>query len=284
MRKIIAVLLALLLTGVLILFSVSFLGRQVLLPAMSDEGAPVSSAVLREEERLIRERVTALSELYGFQAEPVISMIDEETLRDLNIQASRWWSSVVKNGQAGEEIRWNPEELEKTIAANPDAAFSGNGEDPEYLAVSGAEAVKNSVIRTVLPMRQPIMELGLQKVGEKADLPNLVSFFLGIPWAALALCLLLAGLTVLAGSRTIRGSLHYLGGAFGAAALVLIAVMVLFLKTGIQPMIREASESLAFMYQETASHTLLVGGILAAGLIIGSILCLAMSREKEQKV
>ena len=101
MRKIIAVLLALLLTGVLILFSVSFLGRQVLLPAMSDEGAPVSSAVLREEERLIRERVTALSELYGFQAEPVISMIDEETLRELNIQASRWWSSLVLFPETG---------------------------------------------------------------------------------------------------------------------------------------------------------------------------------------
>ena len=49
MKKIIAVLLAFLLTGTLILFCVTFTARQVILPAMSGNGAQVSDAVIREE-------------------------------------------------------------------------------------------------------------------------------------------------------------------------------------------------------------------------------------------
>ena len=42
MKKILAILLALMLTGTLILFCVSFLGRQIVLPAMDEDGAQVS--------------------------------------------------------------------------------------------------------------------------------------------------------------------------------------------------------------------------------------------------
>ena len=281
MRKIIAVLLALLLTGTLILFSACFLGRQVILPAMREEGTQTSDAVIREEQKLVQKHVTELAELYGFQAEPVISLISEDTLRNLNAQASLWWSSILKNGQTGNDIRWDTKELERTIAENAAVSERGDAENAEYMAISAAEAVKNSVIRTVLPMRQQIIQLGLQKVGDRIDLPNLITFFMGMPWALLALCVLLAGLIALAGSRTVRGSLRYTGGAMGAAALVLIAAVILYLRAGVEPMIREASESLAFIYQGTVSRLLMTGGILAAVMIIGCILCLALSRDKE---
>ena len=74
MRKIIAILLAFLLTGALLLFCMSFLGRQALMPAMTEQGAPVSDELIREEQQLIRERVTSLAELHGFQAEPVCAV------------------------------------------------------------------------------------------------------------------------------------------------------------------------------------------------------------------
>ena len=63
MKKIIAVLLAFMLTGALILFGVSFLGRQIILPAMDEDGAQVSDAVIREEQQLAQERVTKLAGL-----------------------------------------------------------------------------------------------------------------------------------------------------------------------------------------------------------------------------
>lgn len=281
MRKIIAILLAFLLTGTLVLFCVSLLGRQAIIPAMGEQGAPASDELIREEQEMIRKRVTTQAELYGFQAEPVLALISEETLRDLNAQASLWWNSILTYGQADNDIRWDTKELEQTIAKNAVVSEDGSAEDAEYMAVSAAEAVKNSVIRTVLPMRQQIIQLGLQKAGDRVDLPNLITFFLGVPWAALALSALLAGLIALTGSRTVRGSLRFIGGALGAAALVLIALAVLYLCADIQPMIREASESLALMYQGTASRLTVLTGILTAALIVGGILCLALSREKD---
>ena len=282
MRKIIAILLAFLLTGALLLFCMSFLGRQALMPAMTEQGAPVSDELIREEQQLIRERVTSLAELHGFQAEPVIVLINEDTLRDLNAQASRWVSSILQYGRTGEDIRWDTKELERTIAENATVSEPGDDEAAEAMAYTAAEAVKSSVIRTVLPLRQQIIQLGLLKAGERIDLPNLITFFLGVPWAALALCALLAGLIALAGSRTIRGSLRYIGGALGAAVLVLIAAAILYLCANILPMIREASESLAFMYRGAVSRLAVPAGILTAAMIAGSIVCLAMSRERDR--
>ena len=282
MRKIIAILLAFLLTGALLLFCMSFLGRQALMPAMNEQGTPASDELIREEQQLIRERVTYLAELHGFQAEPVIARIDEDTLRELNAQASLWLSSILQYGHTGEDIRWDTKELERTIAEHSTVSEPGDEEAAEAMAFTAAEAVKNSVIRTVLPLRQQIIQLGLLKAGERIDLPNLITFFLGVPWAALALSALLAGLIALAGSRTIRGSLRYIGGALGAAALVLIAAAILYLCANILPMIREASESLAFMYPGTVSRLAVPAGILTAAMIAGSIVCLAMSRERDR--
>ena len=70
---------------------------------------------------------------------------------------------------------------------------------------------------------------------------SLVAFFMGVPWAVLALCALLAGLIALIQSRRIRGSLRYIGSAMGAAAIVIVCAAVLYLLAGVQPMIREVS-------------------------------------------
>ena len=82
MKKFFAWFLAFLMTGTLILFGICFAGQQAIAPAMGDAGAPVSDSVIREEKELVRERITALAELYGFSAEPVIGAVNEETLRD----------------------------------------------------------------------------------------------------------------------------------------------------------------------------------------------------------
>ena len=49
MKKILAILLTFMLTGTLILFGVTFLGRQVIQPAMNEDGARVSDDVIRQE-------------------------------------------------------------------------------------------------------------------------------------------------------------------------------------------------------------------------------------------
>ena len=284
MKKILAVLLAFMLTGTLILFSVSFLGRQIILPAMNEGGAQVSDAVIREEQQLARERVTRLADLYGFDAEPVVSLIGEETLRDLNSQASRWWSTVLQDGTTGESLRWDTRELEQVLASDPRLAANKDPERDEYLEVSAAEDVRNSILRMVLPMRVQVIRLGLQEIGKRIDLPNIITFFLEVPWAALVLCALLAGLIALLQGKKFHDAALYIGSAMGAAALVLAALMILYLCAGIQPMIREASAGLTIQYRSVVSGTMIRAGVLAAAMAAGCILCLAGKRKSGKTV
>lgn len=282
MKKILAVLLAFMLTGTLILFSVSFLGRQIILPAMNEGGAQVSDAVIREEQQLARERVTRLADLYGFDAEPVVSLIGEETLRDLNSQASRWWSTVLQDGTTGESLRWDTRELEQVLASDPRLAANKDPERDEYLEVSAAEDVRNSILRMVLPMRVQVIRLGLQEIGKRIDLPNIITFFLEVPWAALVLCALLAGLIALLQGKKFHDAALYIGSAMGGAALVLAALMALYLCAGILPMIREASAGLTIQYRSILSGTMIRAGILTAALAAGCVLCLAPKRKNRE--
>ena len=279
MKKVLAILLTFVLTAALVLFCVSFLGRQIVLPAMNENGAPVSDDVIREEQQLARERITKLADLYGFEAEPVIRLIDEETLRDLNSQASGWWSTLLREGTTGEALQWDTGELEQVLASDPRLNGNEDRERAEYLEESAAEDVRNSILRMVLPMRIQVIRLAMQEIGKRVDLLSLITFFLGVPWAALALCALLTGLIVLLREREPRGAALYVGSAMGAAALVLAALVALYMCAGILPMIREASAGLAVQYQSVLSGTLVRAGILAAAMAAGCVLCLARKRK-----
>lgn len=284
MKKILAVLLAFMLTGTLVLFGVSFLGRQIILPSMAEDGAQVSDAVIREEQQLAQERVTKLADLYGFDAEPVISLIGEETIRELNSQASRWWSTLLRDGKTGETLHWDTDELEQVLASDPRLAENNDAEREEYLELSAAEDIRNSILHMVLPMRVQVIRLGMQEIGKRIDLPNIVTFFLGVPWAVLALCVLLAGLIALLQGKKFHDAELYIGSAMGGAALVLTALMILYLCAGILPMIREASAGLTIQYRSVVSGTMIRAGVLAAAMAAGCILCLAGKRKSGKTV
>lgn len=280
MKKAVAAVLAFLLTGALVLFCISFVGRQIILPAMEEGGAQASDGVIRQEQQLARERVTKLAELYGFDAEPVISLISEEMLQDLNAQASQWWSTLLIEGKTGETVRWDTDKLEQVLASDVNLAQIEDRERREYLQLSAAEDIRNSIVRMVLPMRQQTIRLGMQEIEKRFDLPGMVTFILGVPWAALALCALLAGLITLLESRPMA----YIGSALGAAALVLAVLVVLYLSAGILPMIREASAGLAIQYQSVLSGAVIRSAVIAAAMAAGCILCLAISGKNRKTV
>ena len=279
MKKCIAWFLAFLLTGSLILFGVCLVGRQVIAPAMGDEGAPVSESLIREEKELARERIAKLAELYGFDAEPVIAIVNDEVLQDLNSQASLWWSSVLRDGKAGKDLRWDTTELEKVLQADP--AAQENPDEAEYYATAVAEEIHKSIVNMVLPMRQLVFSLGLEKAEKRIDLVNVVEFFLGMPWAALALSALFAGLIALADGQPIRRALGYIGSAMGAAALVLAVIAALYLCAGILPMIQEASAGLTLQYQSVVTGSLLLTAGIVAVFAAGCVVCLLKCREKK---
>ncbi len=279
MRRIIALLLAFLLTGTLVLFSAGFVCHQIIAPAMNEGGAKVSDTVIRGEQALAKDRIAELADIYGFDAEPVAALVDEETLRGLNAQASLWWSTVLRKGETGGEIEWDTKALEEVLAADPALARQAEQEDDEYIAETGAEKVRESMVRMVLPMRRQVIRIGLEKAGKKADMPNLITFFLGIPWAALALCALLAGLIVLLESRKKRFSRLYIGSALGGAAIVLVCLAVLAQTAGIQQLIHEASLSLEIQTRDIVVKSMIRTGILAAMMAAGCGLCLGKSRK-----
>ena len=279
MKKCIAWFLAFLLTGSLILFGVCLVGRQVIAPAMGDDGAPVSESLIREEKELARERIAKLAELYGFDAEPVNAIVNEEVLQDLNSQASLWWSSVLRDGKAGKDLRWDTTELEKVLQADP--AAQEDPDEAEYYANAVAEEIHKSIVNMVLPMRQLVFSLGLEKAEKRIDLVNVVEFFLGMPWAALALSVLIAGLIALFDGQPIRRALGYIGSAMGAAALVLAVIAVLYLCAGILPMIQEASAGLTLQYQNLVKGSLLLTAGIVVVLAAGCVVCLLKSREKK---
>ena len=280
MKKITALFLAFLLTGFLVLFSVTLLCRQVIAPFMTEEGAPVSDTVIREEQEMLRRRLDGIAEIYGIPVEPAVNALDETVLRDLNHQASRWWSGVMMTGKPAEWVTWNTEELELEMVAAAEAAAPDDTENAAYMSMAGMEAIRRSVLRTVLPIRQEIIEPALQKVRQKIDLPNLITFFLGIPWAALAVCALLAGLIALLESRRIRRCLKYIGAALGAAALVTVALVCLYWFAGIESMLLDASESLMVMYWDALSRAFVPAAVLLGVMIVGSVLCLALCRQR----
>ena len=75
---------------------------------------------------------------------------------------------------------------------------------------------------------------------------------------------------------------QYIGSALGAAALVLLALMILYLNAGILPMIREASAGLTIQYRSVVTGTMIRGGILAAIMAAGCVLCLAGNRRNRK--
>ena len=130
-------------------------------------------------------------------------------------------------------------------------------------------------------MRRLVISLGLEKAEKRVDLVNIVEFFLGTPWAALALSALFAGLIALADGSPIRRALRYIGSAMGAAALVLAVIAGLYLCAGILPMIREASAGLTLQYQNLVAGSMLLTAGIVAVLAAGGVVCLLKCREKK---
>ena len=281
MRKIVSFILALLLTGALFLFCVSLTGRRIIAPAMREDGWQASDTVVRDEMDLIARRIEQIADLYEFDPAPVTALADEAAVRELNSQASRWWSVLLNEGAAGEDIAWKADTLEETIGAHLKADVR-EADRADHIRDAAAD-VRRSVENVVLPFRRAVIRLGMQEAGKRIDVVNMLRFFLGVPWAALALCALLSGLIVLAAGREIRQGLPWIGSALGASALVMAALIAMILVLDIRPMIREASESLTLQYSNLLSGALILFAVLAAVLLAGCAACLIMSRRSGKK-
>ena len=279
MKKVVAWVLAFLLAIALALFCLTFVFRQAVLPGTVGKGAKANSQVVSAEQELIRERVTELAGLYGFTPGPVIDAVSGEALDELNAKAALWWNTVLTEGKAGTRPKLDIGMLREVLLSDPLVA---KNEDPEALVETAVDAVNESVVRVVLPIRQEIVSYGMRKVGQKIDLIDMMDFLIRVPWTALALSLLLAGLIALLESRRLSGCLKYIGSAMGAAALTVLAVAVLAALAGIRPMLLQASRSLVIQYDGVRTGMVVRTAVLTAALAAGCVLCLILYRRRNE--
>ena len=283
MKKILCWFLALLLTGTLALFGVSHFGAKLVEPGLREGGTTVSGSVQEAEMELIRKKAAELADVYGFSAETAMQFITPEKLAAMNDEAALWWNSLLANGVEGEAPAFDTDEMAAAFVKEMPAEGSAEtGEEPEVLAAEAANAVGRSILRIVLPLRLPVISKGLTEAASRVDIANVIRFLTGIRWAALALCALLAGLIALLESRKLRNSLKYIGSAMGAAVLVLAGGCVLYVLSGIDPLIAGASMSLSVQYGSLLNGAALWLFIYAALLLIGCVACLILCRRTHE--
>lgn len=281
MKKILCWLLAFLLTGTLALFGFSYVCSRAVEPGLKEGGTAVSDSVQRMEMELIRDKIAELAPIYEFSAETAMEYITPEKLAEMNEQAAAWWNHLLVNGEAADAPVYDTEELAGAFMEDimPDGS---DLEEPELRAADSANAVAESILRIVLPLRLPVISIGLGKAAERVDIANIIRFLLGIRWAALALCALLAGLIALLESRKLRMSLRYIGSAMGAAVLVIFAGCVLYAMTGIDRLIAGASPSLSAQYGSLLNSAAIPLFIYTGLLLIGCIVCLIFCRRTHE--
>ena len=234
------------------------------------------------EMELIREKIAELAPIYEFSAETAMEYITPDKVAEMNEQAASWWNGLLTNGEAGEAPVFDTEELVSAFTEDLMPAGSDQEEpdgEAELRASDSANAIAGSVLRIVLPLRLPVISIGMGKAAERVDVGNIIRFLLGIRWAALALCALLAGLIALLESRKLRMSLKYIGSAMGAAVLVIIAGCVLYVLTGVDRLIAGASPSLSVQYGSLLNSAMIPLFIYTGVQFIGCIVCLILCRR-----
>ena len=285
MKKILCWLLAFLLTCTLALFGFSYVAARAVDPALKEGGTPVDGNVQQLELQLIRKKIDELAPIYQFSADTAMKYVTAEKVAEMNVQAARWWNTLLTNGEAGEAPVFDTEEMLSAFIADATPAGRGEegpGEDAELRATDAANAVAESILRIVLPLRLPVIGIGTGKAAERVDVGNVIRFLTGIRWAALALCALLAGLIALLESRKLRISLKYIGSAMGAAVLVMAGGVGLYFLSGIEPLIAGASPSLSVQYGALLSGAAIRLIVYAAVLLIGCITCLILCRRANE--
>lgn len=284
MKKVLCWVLALLLTGTLALFGFSYSVSRAVDPAMREGGAVPSENVQQMEMQLIRSKVEELAPAWGFSAETAMKYITPEKLAGMNKQAALWWNGLLVRGEPGDAPAFDTGEMAAAFTADMAPAGGGDapGEEAEMRAAEAANAVSESIQRIVLPLRLPIIGKGLAEASARVDLGNVIRFLLGIRWAALALCALLAGLIALLESRRLRESLKYIGAAMGAAVLVTAAGAVLYILSGVDRLIAGASPSLSVQYASLFSAAGIRLAVYTGVLLAGCIVCLICCRRPHE--
>jgi hypothetical protein len=80
-------------------------------------------------------------------------------LEDLNVQSAAWWNMLLTEGVSAEEPQWNTETIREQLSMDPSFVGNDSEEAADRKIMQAEAAIRQAVVRTVLPMRGNILRL-----------------------------------------------------------------------------------------------------------------------------
>ena len=267
----------LLLTLFLTVTILSALGMQALTSTGLHVQAATDNGILDEQLRSIHAYIGILAEDYGFAAEPVKETVGREQLKEMNQKAAAWWTCLFTEGKMDSFPRWYSGDIEDAVYAA--MAESGSAQDPQEVVSDLTDMIE----RTVFPMRESLLTIGMNLAGNKADLPGILHSLRSIPLLGLAMSLLTAGLIALLLGREILRSLKHYGTAIAGTGFIVLAASLMIMGTQMKEVVGQASRGLAGKLGILMNRIGLETGAIILGLLGIGYFCLYLYRNRAGK-
>lgn len=261
------------------LLALAILGA-VMMQALTSEELHVQTAtgdgVVGQQMERVEAEIRDLAEEYHFDADRVIAKLSADELRETDRQMAEWWTRIVRDGVMDETPRWSSSELRAEIESTVDPASLEADETAGDIAREVGYSLEKTVQKTLMPVRRALITMGVRVVTRKVDLPAIVRLTGQLPPAAMAVCLLLAGVIALLLGRKIRVSLKYYGAAFAGAGISVAAGFGVLCLFNIPGRVREASEGLANQMSRLSTTIMLESIGATAVLLAAGYACLVL--------
>lgn len=249
--------------------------NRLLTDASVHESVALDERVQQAQRSRIEARVQELAQTYSFQAEPVMALVDDQSIAQYNRDVIAWWMGLLEKEPVFEVPAWPTREVEATV--REDELFKANTPSDMRRTIARdkvAYQVGQAVQKTVLPVRADILSLLMPKVLEKVNVPTYMHYLSLLP----LVCVIAAGILVLVLllvmiKRMSKAAL-YIGAALGASGLCALGLCGVFSLLGISGMVGEISALLALQLDILAEKVYLqvsIYAIIALALGMGLI-------------
>lgn len=202
LQGIVGYLLALLLTLSLVATGAVALAHQLLTDQALHERVAQDERVLDQQLARVEETVREMAERYHFAPSSVMDGINRESLKQYNRELVAWWMGLMAEHPSVEAPLPDTEAMEEAIRA--DELFRENTSEFVRRSIARddvAYPISVAMREAAMPLRVSLVALGMPKLAERVDIPELMGLVGTARAALLALCGLLLLLTLLTQGR-----------------------------------------------------------------------------------
>lgn len=223
-------------------------------------------------------KIDRLAEQYSFDPEPVKASISRDSILNLGDRAVTWWTSILRDGNVTTLPSYDLTAVEEIL--DNDGLFTDGLRNWELREKKSqvTKQIGKVISESVLPVRGLLINVGARKILNRIPVHKVLNICRHLILPLIAAILFLSGLLALTVSRKLNRSLTCIGGSLGAAGIVQLFLILLFLMLNVRGMIGEISDILSRQYVYVEGKVLLQVGLSAllmiiagaAGMILGN--------------